>query len=114
MKWKNNFREGKKLILSTCPKSGKPNANIVVCLGFIDNKLLVADCQIKTTIKNLKENPRICVVSGYFRLLGRVRIYSSGKYFDICVKKNKGYKVKHAILISVKEVFDLEKVKKIL
>jgi hypothetical protein len=113
MDWKNNFKKGKEIILATSSKDSIPNANIVISLGFVDDKLLVADCQMTNTIKNLKENPNICVIDGYIRLKGAVEIFSSGKYFDLCVKENKDYDVKNAILISVKEVFDLDKVKKI-
>jgi len=112
MKWKDNFADGKEIILATCFEN-KPNANIVISLGFVDDKLLVADCQMNDTIENLKGNKNICVIGGYFRLIGKAEIFSSGKYFDLCVEKGKGYKVKHAILIEVKEIFDLEKVKRI-
>ena len=110
---KNKFKKGQEIILATSSKDSIPNANIVISLGFVDNKLLVADCQMTNTIKNLKENPNICVIGGYIRLKGTVEIFSSGKYFDLCVKENKDYDVKNAILISAKEVFDLDKVKKI-
>lgn len=63
------------------------------------------------TIKNLKENPHICLVGGYFRIKGKAEIFSSGKWLSLCVKENKNYQVKHAILISVESVFDLDKVK---
>lgn len=114
MAWKDNFKEDKELILATCSKSGVPNANIVLSLGFIDDKLLLADCQMETTIKNLKENPNICIVSGYYRIKGNVELFSSGKYLDICVQKNKEYGVKNAILVRITEAFDLDKVKKVL
>jgi len=65
---------------------------------------------MSNTIKNLKENQNICVVGGYFRIKGNVEIYSSGKYFDLCVKENSDYKVNNAILITINEVFDLDKV----
>ena len=111
MSWKNNFKEGKEIILATSLKNGVPNANIVISLGFVDDKLLVANCQMSNTIKNLRENQNICVVGGYFRIKGTVEIFSSGKYFDMCVQKSKGYSVKNAILITIDEVFDLDKVK---
>ena len=111
MSWKNNFKEGKEIILATSSKNGVPNANIVISLGFVDDKLLVANCQMSNTIKNLKENQNICVVGGYFRIKGKVKIFSSGKYFDLCVQKSKGYSVRDAILITINEVFDLDKVK---
>lgn len=111
MDWKNSFKEGKELILATSSKNSLPNANIVISLGFVDDKLLVANCQMSNTINNLKENPNICVICGYFRIKGKVEIFYSGKYFDICVQKSKGYSVKNAILISVDEVIDLDKIK---
>jgi hypothetical protein len=107
--WKDDFKKGKELILSTSSKNGTPHANIVISLGFIGNKLLVADCQMKTTINNLKDNKKICVIGGYIRLKGAARIYSSGKYFNSCVRENHEFKVKNAILINVKNNFDLDK-----
>lgn len=111
MNWKNNFKEGQEIILATASKKGAPNASIVISLGFVDNKLLIANCQMSTTVKNLIENKKVCIIGGYYRIKGKVQIFSSGKYFDKCVEKNKGYLVKNAILISIAEVFDLDKVK---
>jgi len=113
MNYKNYFKEGKEIILATSSKDGIPNANIVVSLGFIDDKLLVANCQMKTTNKNLEENPNICVIGGYFRVKGKVEFFSSGKYFNLCVKKSNDYDVKSAILINIIETFDLDKGEKI-
>ncbi|MCX6784992.1 MAG: hypothetical protein NTV81_03635 [Candidatus Komeilibacteria bacterium] len=114
MNWKNNFKENQELILATCSSKAKPNANIVISLGLIGDKLLVADCQMNTTIKNLKENGNICVISKYLKMVGKVKIYTSGKYFEICSRKNKGYTIKHAILINPKKVFDLDKGKMVI
>ena len=100
-------------MLATASKSGKPNANIVISLGFVDNKLLVADCQMETTIANPKQNDSISVVGGYFRIRGKAKIYNSGKYFDACKKANDGYEVKHAIAITADDVFDLDKQQKV-
>jgi hypothetical protein len=113
MDWIKSFSKGKELVLATSSKKNVPNANIVISLGFIDNKLLIADCQMKATLQNLKENQNVCVIAKYLRLKGTVKIFSSGKYFDQCVEETKEYKVKNAILIIVKEVFDLNKTKKI-
>jgi hypothetical protein len=113
MDWKTNFKEGKKIILATSSKKNNPNANIIISLGFADDKLLVADCQMSTTIQNILDNKNVCVIGGYFRIKGTAEIFSSGKYFEMCVKKSKNYSVKHAILISVTEVFNLDKVEEI-
>lgn len=118
MSWKSIFKKGQELVLSTCSKDNKPNINIVISLGFYDNKLLIADAQMDTTIKNLSENNKICVFSKsdnlYYRLKGNVSIFNSWKYFDICTNSDEEYPAKNAILVSVEEVFDLDKVKKII
>ncbi len=113
MNWKESFEEGKELILATCSKDCKPNANIVISLGFLDGKLLIADCQMKTTIENLKQNNKICVIGGYYRIKGTVEIFTSGKYFNFCSSKVKEYKVKNAVVVNISEVFDLDKLQKI-
>ena len=118
MYWKSVFKKGRELVLSTCSVQGEPNANIVISLGFHDDKLLVADAQMITTIKNLSENSKICVVAKgdglYCRIKGAVEIFNSGKYFDICKNADKKNPARNAILITVNEVFDLDKVKKII
>jgi predicted pyridoxine 5'-phosphate oxidase superfamily flavin-nucleotide-binding protein len=117
MNWKESFQEGKELVLATSSLDGKPNANIVISLGFSGNKLTIADCSMATTIRNLKKNPKICVIGGYFKIHGIAKIFSSGECFDQCVKivatQDKTLKVKNVIVIDIKEVFDLERIEKI-
>jgi predicted pyridoxine 5'-phosphate oxidase superfamily flavin-nucleotide-binding protein len=117
MNYQNVFKKGQELFLSTCSINCEPHANIVISLGFYDDKLLIADAQMTTTIKNLSENGKICVIAKgngfYYRIKGTVEIFNSGKYFDICKNADKKNPAKNAILIMVKEVFDLDNVKKI-
>jgi hypothetical protein len=113
MTWKSAFNEGKELILSTASKKCIPNSIVVISLGFIEGKLLIANCQMNVTAKNIKGNKNVCVISGYFKIKGDAKIQHNGKYFDLCKEKSKGFKVKNAIIISPKEVYNLDKVKKI-
>lgn len=106
---KKSFKEWKELVLSTSSKSWIPHANIVISLWFVDDKLLVADCQMVTTIKNFKENPYVCVVADYYRIYGSIKLFTSWKYFDIAVKKSDVYTVKNAIVVSINEVVDMDK-----
>lgn len=106
---KDNFQEGKEIVLATTSKDCKPNANIVISLWFHEDKLLVADCLMNITIKNLIENPDICIIGGYIRIKWKAEIHWSGECFDICRNKSKWYFAKNAILITIKEVFDLDK-----
>ena len=114
MTWKDALKEGQELVLATSSKDCKPNANVVISNGLVGDKLLVSDCMMTTTIKNLQQNGRICVIAKhgkeYYRIKGDVTIYSSGKYFALATKKSgPNYPVKHAIMIDIKEVFDLDK-----
>ncbi len=117
MSWKNVFKKGSELVLATCSINNEPNANVVISLGFYDDKLLIADAQMTATIKNLKENRKICVFAKnnglYYRIKGEVEIFNSGKYFNICLENDKLNPAKNAILVSVSEVFDLDNIKRI-
>jgi len=64
--------------------------------------------------KSYRKSIYILIISKYYRLEGKVEIITSGKYFDICVKESWDYEVKHAIVISVDTVFDLDKGQKII
>ncbi|MFH1780250.1 MAG: hypothetical protein ABH803_03885 [Candidatus Micrarchaeota archaeon] len=44
MNWREGFAESKELVLATCFKDCTPNAIVVMSLGFVDEKLLIADC----------------------------------------------------------------------
>lgn len=70
-----------------------------------------------TTINNLEENPRICIVGGYFKIYGSVEIFTSGNYFDkgvqIVASQDKMLKVKSVIAVSIESVFDLGNIKQI-
>ncbi|MBU1111914.1 MAG: pyridoxamine 5'-phosphate oxidase family protein [archaeon] len=118
MTWKDVFKKGQELILATSSADAIPNANIVISLGFVDGKLLVADSQMNTTLKNLKSTKQVCIIAKtakeYYRVKGSVEIFNSGKYFESCNKEDKQCPTKNAILITIEEVFDLDKGKKIL
>ena len=118
MLWKDVFKKGQEIYLSTCSKDCEPNANVVISLGFADGKLLIADSQMDKTLKNLINSKNICAISKlnkkYYRIRGTVEVFNSGKYFDMCSDTDKNYPVKNAILITVTQVFDLDKVKIIL
>ena len=117
MNWKKAFKKGNLIVLATIDEKNKPHANIIASLGFVDGKILVANSQMQTTIKNLQKSKAACLISMndnlYIRAKGKVEIFDSGKYFEICLKADKEYPPRHAILIKPTEVFDLDKVKPI-
>lgn len=113
MNWQEIFDKGQELMLATCSSDAQPNANVVISLGFVDGKLLIADSQMNKTLENIKTTKLICIIAKkgncYYRAKGIVEIHNSGKYFDICKEADKEYPPKHAILVTIGEVFDLDK-----
>ncbi|MFH1229210.1 MAG: hypothetical protein V1678_02165, partial [Candidatus Aenigmatarchaeota archaeon] len=65
-----------------------------------------------------KENDKVCIVAGCYRIKGNAKISNSGAYFDraigILFTQDKNLKMKNVIVVTVKEVFDLNKVKVII
>lgn len=118
MTWQNTFKEGQKIVLTSASREGNPHAIIVVSLGFVDNKLLIGACQMKTTLENIKNNNQVALVtwddSGYYRIEGCCEILSSGKYFESALVKSRPSLAKSAIVIDITSVFDLDKAVKIL
>lgn len=113
MKWKDNFSQGAEIVVCTSCEDGMPHANVVISLGFVGDKLLIANSKMHTTAHNLKRNKQVCVVAGYIRIKGTVETYTSGDVFDLCVKKTHGYVMKSAMLITITDVFDLDNVCKL-
>lgn len=117
MSWKQAVEERSEMVLSTC-SNNIPHAIIVLSLGLVDDQLLIGACLMKTTFENLKKNPKVSLVTKldkeYYRIEGEVKIYPSGKYFDLAYSKSNPPMPNHAILVTINEVFDLGNQKKIL
>lgn len=118
MSWKGALEERQKIILATSSKDGNPRAIVVVSLGFIDDKLLIGNCLMKKSLENIEENNKVSIIAirenEYYRIDGTSVIYSEGKYLETAIKKSSPPLPKAAILVDIKEVFDLDKGKKIL
>jgi hypothetical protein len=116
MSWKSAFGSRKEIVLATCDTT--PRAIYVISLGFIDGKLLIGECTMKTTLKNIKKNKNVSIAakdaSGYYRLNGKAEVFSSGKYLDAAIKGSKPPMPRHAIVVEIKEVYALNQGKKIL
>jgi len=117
MAWKDALKERQNIILATSSKDGNPRAIVVVSLGFVDNKLLIGACQMRQSLQNISENNKISIVAikdnEYYRVDGIATIYSEGRYLSIAIERSKPPLPKAAIPINIKEVFDLDKGKKI-
>lgn len=119
-KIKKLISKDKLLVFGTASKKGKPNLIIVASCGLFNNKILIADCQMNKTLKNLKKNKAValCVFDkeNYFQIKGKALYIKSGKWFKLVKKYCEGtpYAPKGAILVNIKEIYDLDKCKRIL
>jgi len=112
MTWQQTLKEGHEIVLATC-SNNIPRAIVVISLGFIEGKLLIGACQMKSTLENIRKNSRVSIVAKYngeyYRINGIAEIHSSGKYFDAATERSKPPLPKHAIAVGIEEVFDLDK-----
>ena len=116
MSWKDAINQGREIVLATS-SDDKPHAIMVISLGMVDGKLLIGACQMKTSLKNILKNRKVCIVAKYkkeyYRIKGTAEVYSSGKYFNIAVKRSKPPLPRRAVVIDIKEAFDLDRAKRI-
>ncbi len=115
MSWKDSLRLNQEAVLVTCSIQGEPNGIYVNLKGLVDDKILINACQMNQTLKNIKENNRVCIVTKYkdeyYRIKGRASLHSSGKYYELAKKRNVGPGLILAITVDVDEVFDLDDAK---
>lgn len=105
-----NFEKDKELLISTSSITWNPHSIIAISVWIVDERLILADCQMNLTIKNLKENPKISIIWWYHRIKWEAEITPDGKYFEICKAENEdsGFIVKNAVSIKINEVYDLD------
>lgn len=117
MSWQDAVKERQELVLASSSQKGDPRAIMVISLGLVDNKLLIGACLMKTTLENIKNNPHVSLVAknngDYFRIEGQAEIQTEGKNLESAIKKSNPPLPTSAILVEIREVFDLAKQKKV-
>ena len=118
-KLKRLLKKGNIIFLATSSKFAEPNLIAVESLGLNKNKLLIADCQFNKTLRNLKQNKKVSILvtnnKEYYQLKGKAEYSNKGKLFEEIRKtlKNSQYKPKGVMLMTIKEIWDLNKIKKL-
>jgi len=118
-KLKKLLKKGKIIFLATSSKTAEPNLIAVESLGLNKNKLLIADCQFKKTLRNIRKNKKVSILitnnKDYYQLKGKADYFNKGQLFEKVreLLKNSPYKPKGILLINIKEIWDLNKVKKL-
>ena len=97
--------------IATCSKEGKPHVIAVAYVKVKDNKIVISDNYMRTTIENIKENPEISLASwnkkweGY-RINGKVEYFETGEYYDFVksIEENKEEPCKGAVVVTINEI----------
>lgn len=118
MTWQNTLQIGQELSFCSINSDGSPHAIIVISKGIEEGKLILNNCEMLITEENIKLDNRVCIISKkddeYYRIEGQATMYTSGKFYDISVSRNKSGAVKSSIVIEINWVFDLDKGEKII
>jgi predicted pyridoxine 5'-phosphate oxidase superfamily flavin-nucleotide-binding protein len=103
--------------IATASKDGKPN---VVYIGYLkildDEHIMIGDNFFGKTLKNLEENPRICILcydsesKRSYQIKGSVKVHKFGPEFEEMRAwvhgANPKMPAKTCVMVTVEEVFD--------
>lgn len=112
--------EGKIIVFCTSSKNGKPNAVLVEGNKLSGNKIVFTNNCLNKSLKNLKQNNNVALVvqseKKHFQVKGTATHHADGEWFDFVKNHpaNKGWTTKGAVVVLIKQVFDLESGKQVL
>ena len=101
------------IALSTVNKENRPHSIAVMYAKVKDNKVIITNNYMKSTIENLKNNPYVSLVfwkgEQGWRINGKAEYHDSGKWLNFIKKleENKNEPSKGAIVISIEEIQEL-------
>ncbi len=102
--------KNKILALASVDDAGKPHPIAVEVNDLKDNKIIITDNFMKTTIENIKESSWVSLLfwenGEGFRIDGKAEYHSSGKWFDFVkgLKENKCYSPKGAVIVNILKI----------
>lgn len=104
--------ENNPVAFATTTNDNNPN---VIGVAFVkvvsDNKILITDNYMNQTIKDILNNPNVCLVVwdkdfvGY-KLIGKAQYFTSGEWLASVkkMKENEGVPAKGAVLIEISKI----------
>jgi predicted pyridoxine 5'-phosphate oxidase superfamily flavin-nucleotide-binding protein len=111
--------EGKIVYLATADPNSKPN--LITCEGnrVLKDTIVITDNMMGKTRRNLLKNRKVAVVCGsgdkWYQLKGVASYHPTGKWLKFVqgLPANGGYDPKGAVLVKVKEGYDLNSKKRL-
>ncbi|MGC9309819.1 MAG: pyridoxamine 5'-phosphate oxidase family protein [Candidatus Nanoarchaeia archaeon] len=109
-----NVIERNPVALATTDEGNNPYAIAVAYVKVREDNIIITDNYMKTTIKNIKANPNVCLVvwdnnwNGY-QIKGKAEYFDKGKWLEFVktISENKDEPSKGAILIGVENIKQL-------
>jgi len=101
------------IAVATADKQGKPHNIAIMYAKVRDDKIVITNNYMKTTVNNLKENNKISLVFWQkekgWRIDGEAEYFDSGEWLDFVkdMPENKDMPCKGAVVINVKEIKEL-------
>ena len=98
---------------ATVDNEGKPHNIVIMYAKVKDEKIIITDNYMKTTVENIKFNPNISLVfwegEKGWRVDGKAEYFDQGEWLDFVksLKENERFSPKGALVINVEEVNEL-------
>ena len=101
------------IALSSVNKEGKPHNIAVMFIKVKENKIVITNNYINTTIENIKNNPLVSIVfwkgDKGFIIDGKAKHYDSGKWlkFIKSIKENKPHPKRGALVVDIDNIKEI-------
>ena len=101
------------ITLATVTPEGNPYAILVMYAKLKDDKIIITDNYMETTVNNLTNNKKVCIVFSEgedgWRIKGEAEYFDSGIWLDYVksLEENEGLPAKGAVVINVSSIDEL-------
>ncbi len=101
------------IALASVNSKGKPHNIAIMDAKVRNEKIIISDNYMETTVENIRDNPNISLVfwekERGWRIDGKAEYHNSGKWLDFVksLKENKGFPAKGALVINTEKIENL-------
>jgi predicted pyridoxine 5'-phosphate oxidase superfamily flavin-nucleotide-binding protein len=102
------------IAVATANSKGEPHNIAVACVKVEDNKIIITNNYMKTTVENIKNNPKVSLVfwegkegnEEGWRIDGQVEYHEEGTWLEFVkgLKENKGLPARGALVVNIEKI----------